>query len=115
MMMIVEIGPHPSHRVALLGKDSTSGSGDVEFPVKVVDSGNIPTRPTAVKPADFVGGNFPFQYKVIHICVEAYVPLAFPGWSARVFLTDGMGRNVVFDLIWSAAHNQGKTQTDSEN
>lgn len=104
--VIVEVWPHSSHCVALLGKTTAGDGVDVEFPVEVVDSGNKPFGPFFIKPLNLIGSDFSIEHHVIHIAVETNVPLTFwRSWFDNL-CAFRLSRNVMSDPVWHTLYQR---------
>lgn len=104
--VIVEVWPHPSHGVALLGKTTAGDGFDVEFPVEVVDSGNKPFGPFFIEPLNLIGSDFSIEHHVIHIAVETDVPLTFwRSWFDNL-CAFRLSRNVMSDSVWHTLYQR---------
>ncbi len=75
MVVIIEVAPHPTHRICLV-RDGAIARVLVVLAVDIVNSGDVPSRPLAVEPLDLVGHNLPVQNYLVDVCVEACGPAA---------------------------------------
>ena len=101
MLVVIKVTPESTHVIGFI-RDVAGPVIGVELDVDIINPSHVPSRPSAIKPADLVGNDISSFDDIVNVSIQSSWPATIEGSLPGNFFATGLGDNFMMDAITAA-------------